>query len=72
MGSGDSERVILDLDRGEPITGRISGEKGASASFRGWVELVGWIERLRRGGGPATHDPNNAREQDGGGHDARA
>ena len=72
MGSGDSERVILDLDRGEPITGRISGEKGASAPFRGWVELVGWIERLRRGGGSSTTDPTNAREQDGGGHDARA
>lgn len=67
MGSGDSERVILDLDRGEPTTGRIGGEQGASAPFRGWVELVGWIERLRRGGRVSTPDPGSAREQDGAG-----
>jgi hypothetical protein len=67
MGCGDSERVILDLDRGEPITGRITGEEGASTPFRGWVELVGWIERLRRGGRASTPDPTNVREQDGGG-----
>jgi hypothetical protein len=53
----DSERVILDLERGEPITGRISGEKGTSASFRGWVELVGWIERL-----PDRYRPRTSRD----------
>jgi hypothetical protein len=58
----DSERVILDLGRGEPITGQIGGETGKRASFRGWIELVGWIERLRNGGERPTPEPGEGRE----------
>jgi hypothetical protein len=47
MSTDDAERVILDLDPGEPIHGRITFSTGPAQSFRGWLDLASKLERVR-------------------------
>ncbi|HEX4109475.1 MAG TPA: hypothetical protein VHX88_15165 [Solirubrobacteraceae bacterium] len=47
MTGPETQRVVLDLDPGEPIAGHISGTSGEGEAFRGWLELVNKLERLR-------------------------
>ena len=42
-----AERIVLELDPGDPINGRIHCPPGALQTFRGWLELATKIERLR-------------------------
>ena len=39
--------VMLELDRGEPISGRIHRPDEPATPFRGWLELAGMLDRLR-------------------------
>jgi hypothetical protein len=39
--------VVLELDRGEPISGRIHRPDEPATPFRGWLELAGMLDRLR-------------------------
>jgi hypothetical protein len=39
--------MSLELDPGEPISGRIRIAAGPPHSFRGWLELTTTLERLR-------------------------
>ena len=41
------ERIVLELDPGDPISGRIDCPPGAVQTFRGWLELATKLERLR-------------------------
>jgi DNA-binding CsgD family transcriptional regulator len=47
MGERGVERVVLELNPGEPISGTIRGGSGDPESFRGWLELASRLERLR-------------------------
>jgi hypothetical protein len=42
-----AERIVLELDPGDPINGRIHCPPGVIQTFRGWLELATKIERLR-------------------------
>ena len=42
-----AERIVLELDPGDPINGRIHCPPGPIQTFRGWLELATKIERLR-------------------------
>jgi hypothetical protein len=41
------QQMTLELDPGEPISGRIRVATGSTQSFRGWVELAGQRDPLR-------------------------
>ncbi len=41
------ERVVLELEPGEPISGRIHRSTGPAQPFRGWLELASTLEHLR-------------------------
>jgi hypothetical protein len=41
------ERVVLELEAGEPISGRIHRSTGPAQLFRGWLELASTLEQLR-------------------------
>jgi hypothetical protein len=45
--NGEGEVVVLELDGGEPISGRIRGPGERALPFRGWLELAGILDRLR-------------------------
>lgn len=47
MGTPQTVRLTIELDRGEPIAGRIGLHGEPPRSFRGWLELTNKIERLR-------------------------
>jgi hypothetical protein len=51
------ERVVLELNPGEPISGRIREQTGHAQSFRGWLELTTKLERLRSGRDNAADEP---------------
>ena len=38
---------MLELEAGEPISGRIHGSTGPAQLFRGWLELASTLEQLR-------------------------
>jgi hypothetical protein len=40
-------RMVIELDPGEPIAGRIECEDRPIQPFRGWLELSSRLERLR-------------------------
>jgi hypothetical protein len=40
-------RMVIELDPGEPIAGRIECEDRPTQPFRGWLELSSRLERLR-------------------------
>jgi hypothetical protein len=42
-----TERVVLELEAGEPISGRIHRSTGPAQMFRGWLELASTLEQLR-------------------------
>lgn len=42
-------RMVIELDPGEPIAGRIECEDRPTQPFRGWLELSSRLERLRAG-----------------------
>lgn len=41
------ERLVLELEAGEPISGRIHCSTGPAQLFRGWLELASTLEQLR-------------------------
>ena len=45
------QRVVLEFDPGDPISGRIRGCSGPDQTFRGWLELASRLERLRSSAG---------------------
>jgi hypothetical protein len=47
MNGSATQQMTLELDPGEPISGRIRVAAGSAQSFRGWVELAGKLDRLR-------------------------
>jgi hypothetical protein len=49
------QRVVLEFDPGDPISGRIRSSSGSDQTFRGWLELASRLERLR-----ATADSQDA------------
>ena len=51
------ERIVLELDPGDPINGRIHCPPGSVQTFRGWLELATKIERLR---GEHLNETSNA------------
>lgn len=60
-----TDRVVLDLNPGEPISGFIGGYGRRGERFHGWVELATKLERLRvlgasdvelRGGSGGQHE----------------
>jgi hypothetical protein len=44
-------KMTLELDPGEPITGRIRAAAGSAQPFRGWLELARKLDRIRAAGG---------------------
>lgn len=52
MGAEPVVHVLLELEFGEPISGTISGPRGAAEPFRGWLELTSRLEQAR-----AAQDP---------------
>jgi hypothetical protein len=42
-----SEKVVLDLDPGEPIHGRITISTGPTQPFHGWLDLTSKLEQAR-------------------------
>jgi hypothetical protein len=40
-------KMMLELDPGEPIRGRIRAAAGSVQSFRGWLELASKLDRMR-------------------------
>jgi hypothetical protein len=54
------EVVVLELDRGEPISGRIHRPDEPGTPFRGWLELAGMLDRLRDAA-PSPRDPEQDR-----------
>lgn len=47
MDGSAAQQMKLELDPGEPISGRIRAATGSAQSFRGWVEFASKIDRLR-------------------------
>jgi hypothetical protein len=41
--------VVLELNPGEPISGRIQDASGDAETFHGWLDLAGKLDRLRAG-----------------------
>jgi hypothetical protein len=56
------QRIQLELNPGEPITGTIRDQSGQAQSFRGWLELTTKLERLRNGDDAAS-DPAPSRHR---------
>jgi hypothetical protein len=42
------ERVVLELEPGDPIQGRLVDSSGMTHAFYGWLELCAELERARR------------------------
>jgi len=57
MSTDHAERVVLDLDPGEPIHGRITFSTGPAQSFHGWLELASKLEGVRPPGDTAITAP---------------
>jgi hypothetical protein len=47
-------RIVLELDQGDPIAGRIERAGEPTEPFRGWFELSNRLERLRAGASPSA------------------
>jgi hypothetical protein len=60
-GAGSPVRIVLELDPGEPPSGRVLGDGAAAGEFSGRLELYAAIERARdpgaHGKGPLTGPP---------------
>jgi hypothetical protein len=50
-------RVVLELERGEPINGRMGIANGPWQGFRGWLDLATQLERLRAEPVVTTFEP---------------
>ena len=48
MRAAQSERVVLELEPGEPIQGQLMDSSGAAHAFYGWLELCAELERVWR------------------------
>lgn len=44
--------LLLDLDRFDPIVGRLIGPDGSSGRFAGWLELMSKIDAFERANRP--------------------
>jgi hypothetical protein len=52
-------RMVLELDPGEPISGRLQDQTGHVQPFRGWLELATKLERLRHSEAQAATNPHD-------------
>lgn len=57
MSEDQAERVVLDLDPGEPIHGRITFSAGPVQAFHGWLDLASKLERALPPVGDAIATP---------------
>jgi hypothetical protein len=57
MGGPVFTRVVLELERGEPISGRIGIANGPWQGFRGWLDLATQLEHLRAEPVVTTFEP---------------
>ncbi len=48
------QRVVLELEPGEPISGQIRIATGPAQAFCGWLELATKLEQARAGEGDKT------------------
>jgi len=55
-------RIALELDRGDPVTGRARDADGREQRFVGWLELHAAIDRLRWPAEPSKARPDEARK----------
>lgn len=58
LGEERVEQVVLELEPGDPISGRIRGHAGPPTPFRGWLELSSQLDHLRH----ASDSPDSKRE----------
>jgi hypothetical protein len=58
MNADHGEEIVLHLDPGEPIRGRITFATGPALSFHGWLDLASKLERPLAGG--RHHDRDTA------------
>ena len=47
VGAQKAVCVLLELDPGDMLSGRIRGPAGEVETFRGWLDLAGRLERVR-------------------------
>ncbi len=55
------EIIVLQLELeigSDPIRGTLTGPRGPSQAFSGWVELGELLERAHGVEGPVAHDPS--------------
>jgi hypothetical protein len=50
LGQQPVAQIVLELESGDPISGRIRGSGGPPTPFRGWLELSSKLDRLRQAG----------------------
>src|ERR1700678_1507534 len=53
------ERVVLEIDAGEAISGKIVTSTGSPQWFSGWVELTSILERIRLADHPELNAPDD-------------
>jgi hypothetical protein len=58
--------MVIELDPGEPIAGRIECSDKPAQPFRGWLELSSRVERLRAAAAEATPSPSPTDSRDPG------
>jgi hypothetical protein len=62
MNADHGEEIVLHLDPGEPIRGRITFATGPALSFHGWLDLASKLEHvLSQAGGTTIATPPRPR-----------
>lgn len=56
MPGSETRRLIIELDPGEPISGRLQAEGHRLIRFAGWMELVALLDDTRSIDGDAEGD----------------
>jgi hypothetical protein len=52
------DRIVLDLEPGEPIRGSICAQSGRSQRFYGWLDLASRLERLQQASDVGASTPD--------------
>jgi hypothetical protein len=55
----ETDRITLELERGDPIHGTLRDPSGASHVFRGWLELCAVLDRVWQ----RAKDPHHQEEK---------
>jgi hypothetical protein len=64
MSSEAVGRIVLELEPGEPIRGRLLDGRGGGQAFRGWLELTAALDRAREPGLQPTNTPVRVAPED--------